>query len=182
MELFAKVGIVVNYFCKKAPSQMFAISVRLCTDFLHLFCVMETMLFLESHVLMSKNYKSFYSQVRLWKIRLSTSKSVFKLIFQQQKSGFGNYLVQVTISPFLTNVPLLYPFLYRKFSDVFRGYRSGTLVENGLIAGDNVMKNQLVFTKFRKFLEISQYLRKKLLAEAVNAIISSSLSNKRSCQ
>ena len=39
-------------------------------------------------------------------------------------------------NPFLTNVPLLYPMKTlenRRFSDVFRGYRSGTFVENGLI-------------------------------------------------
>ena len=38
------------------------------------------------------------------------------------------------VNPFSTNVPFLYPLKIenRKFSDVFRGYRSGTLVENGL--------------------------------------------------
>ena len=38
-------------------------------------------------------------------------------------------------NPFSTNVPLLYPPQTSenlRFSDVFRGYRSGTLVENGL--------------------------------------------------
>ena len=37
-------------------------------------------------------------------------------------------------NPFLTNVSLLYPLKTSEnqlFSDVFRGYRSGTLVENG---------------------------------------------------
>ena len=40
------------------------------------------------------------------------------------------------INPFLTNVPLLYPLKTSensRFSAIFRGYRSGTLVENGLI-------------------------------------------------
>ena len=40
------------------------------------------------------------------------------------------------INQFSTNAPLLYPpktSENRRFSDVFRGYRSGTLVENGLI-------------------------------------------------
>ena len=40
------------------------------------------------------------------------------------------------INQFSTNVPLLYPRKTSKnlsFSDVFRGYRSGTLVENGLM-------------------------------------------------
>ena len=39
------------------------------------------------------------------------------------------------LNPFSTNVPLLYPLKTsenQRFSDVFRGYRSGTLVENGL--------------------------------------------------
>ena len=39
-------------------------------------------------------------------------------------------------NPFSKNVPLLYPLKTsenEKFSDVFRGGRSGTLVENGLI-------------------------------------------------
>ena len=39
------------------------------------------------------------------------------------------------INPFSNNVPLLYPRKTsenRRFSDVFTGYRSGTLVENGL--------------------------------------------------
>ena len=39
------------------------------------------------------------------------------------------------INPFSTNVPLLYPLKTEnlRFSDVFRKYRSETLVENGLI-------------------------------------------------
>ena len=39
------------------------------------------------------------------------------------------------INPFSTNVPLLYPLKTsenRRLFDVFRGYRSETLVENGL--------------------------------------------------
>ena len=44
------------------------------------------------------------------------------------------HIVLFVVNPFSTNVPLLYPLKTsenRKFS-VFRGYRSGTLVENGL--------------------------------------------------
>ena len=40
------------------------------------------------------------------------------------------------VNPFSSNVPLLYPQKTsenRRFSNVLRGYRSGTLVENGLI-------------------------------------------------
>ena len=39
------------------------------------------------------------------------------------------------INPFPTNVPILYALKTSencRFSDVFRGYRSGTLVKNGL--------------------------------------------------
>ena len=39
-------------------------------------------------------------------------------------------------NPFRTNVPLLYPLKTSEklqFPDVFKGYRSGTLVQNGLI-------------------------------------------------
>ena len=46
-------------------------------------------------------------------------------------------------NPFSTNVPLLYPLKtenHRRFSDVFRGYRSGTLAENGLIFSYSKMK------------------------------------------
>ena len=50
--------------------------------------------------------------------------------------GFGWIWQSVLqlIKPFSTNVPLLYPLKTSEnlcFSDVFRGYRSGTLVENG---------------------------------------------------
>ena len=41
----------------------------------------------------------------------------------------------ISIHPFSTNVPLLYPpenIKNLQFSDVFRSYRAGTLVENGL--------------------------------------------------
>ena len=42
----------------------------------------------------------------------------------------------VNLNPFSSNVPLLYPQKTsenQRFSNVLRGYRSGTLVENGLI-------------------------------------------------
>ena len=43
--------------------------------------------------------------------------------------------VMIAVNPFSTNVPPLYPLLYLqhlRFSDIFRGYKSRTLVENGL--------------------------------------------------
>ena len=49
------------------------------------------------------------------------------------------------INPFSTNVPLLYPLETsenQRFSDIFRGYRSGTLVENDLKDEEDVNKKQ----------------------------------------
>ena len=49
---------------------------------------------------------------------------------------WGSNVAQVLLNPFWTNVPLLYPLTIQKnlrFSDVSRGYRSGKMVENGLI-------------------------------------------------
>ena len=46
-----------------------------------------------------------------------------------------NSISDTEFNPFSTNVPFLHPLNTsenRKFSDVFRGYRSRTLVENGL--------------------------------------------------
>ena len=62
------------------------------------------------------------------------------IIYQGQDEEGGAVYCGIPISnsninPFSTKVPLLYPlktFENRRFSDVFRGYRSGTLVENGL--------------------------------------------------
>ena len=46
----------------------------------------------------------------------------------------------VTFNPFSTNGPLLYPLKTsenRRFSNVYRGYRGGTLVENRLKTDKN---------------------------------------------
>ena len=52
------------------------------------------------------------------------------------KRSYWDYSEQeILFNPFSTNVPLLYPLKTSenlRFSDVFRGYRSGTLVENEL--------------------------------------------------
>ena len=53
------------------------------------------------------------------------------------------------VHPYSTNVPLLYPLKTsekQRFSDVFRGYRSRTLVENGLMLIP-------IFGKVRNFYE-----------------------------
>ena len=62
------------------------------------------------------------------------------IIYQGQDEEGGAVHCGISISssninPFSTKVPLLYPLKTsenRRFLDVFRGYRSGTLVENGL--------------------------------------------------
>ena len=57
---------------------------------------------------------------------------------QDEEGGAGYCGIPISnsnINPFSTKVPLLYhlkTFENRRFFDVFRGYRSGTLVENGL--------------------------------------------------
>ena len=56
-----------------------------------------------------------------------------KVIFSDESTCNEYY----SFNPFSTNFPLLYPLKTSKkfwFSDVFRGYRSGKLVENGLIS------------------------------------------------
>ena len=52
----------------------------------------------------------------------------------------------IMVNPFSTNVPLLYPLKTSenfRFSDVFRGYRSGTLVENGFTT-NKTMCNSII--------------------------------------
>ena len=52
-------------------------------------------------------------------------------------SNFHKNVSWPPINPFLTNAPLLYSLKTSenlRFSDIFRGYGSGTLVEYGLIA------------------------------------------------
>ena len=55
-----------------------------------------------------------------------------------------NVISAIDFNLFSSNVPLLYPLKTSetpppRFSDVFRKYRSGTLVENGLILPQGVM-------------------------------------------
>ena len=51
----------------------------------------------------------------------------------KETSAVSKFL-HISLNPFSTNVPLLYPLKTEnlRFSDVFRGYRSGTLVGNRL--------------------------------------------------
>ena len=69
------------------------------------------------------------------------SKRVQKFWIKNQSAN--NYTATFTINPFSINVPLLYPLKTsenRGFSYVFRGYRSGTLVENGLYENQGTVK------------------------------------------
>ena len=71
----------------------------------------------------SKNSFSPITEIELNKSFFRNRVSIF------QKQGLSIF------NPFSTNVPYLYPLKTsenRRFSDIFRGYRSGTLVENGL--------------------------------------------------
>ena len=69
-----------------------------------------------------------------------TPENFYELLFGCSTTNFGplsrGQLYSPDINPFSTNVPSLYPLKTsknRRFSEGFRGYRSGTLVENGLI-------------------------------------------------
>ena len=61
-------------------------------------------------------------------------------------------------NPFLTNVPLLYPLKTSenlRFCDDFRGYRGGTLVENGLTRSFKDPSANKYMLKF-KFVQIKK--------------------------
>ena len=68
-----------------------------------------------------------------WKIRLNITNNTRDNLKQiSQRCGWRNFK---WLNLFSTNVPLLYPQKTSenlRFSDILRGYRSGTLVENGL--------------------------------------------------
>ena len=70
----------------------------------------------------SKNSFSPITEIGLNKSFFRNRVSIF------QKQGLSIF------NPFSTSVPYLYPLKTenRRFSDIFRGHRSGTLVENGL--------------------------------------------------
>ena len=62
---------------------------------------------------------------------------IVTLAFNELKSlnHFKDFSRLILLNPFSTNVPLIHPLKISenfRFSDVFRGYRNGTLVENGL--------------------------------------------------
>ena len=74
---------------------------------------------------------------KIWRARLETR--LFILLPTKSKN---HVWLKGNLNPFSTNVPLLYPLKtenHWRFS-VFRGYRSGTLAENGLIFSYSKMK------------------------------------------
>ena len=87
-----------------------------------------------------------------------------QLLFQNENFYFTTILQLskrswplVAINPFPTNVPLLYPLRTSKnlrFSDIFRGYKSGTLAENGLIKSISMFTGVLQNSCFYKFYQI----------------------------
>ena len=85
--------------------------------------------------------KYFY----FWLCKYFSEISTFTLhISQQQKVICTAQKMKFLINPFSNNVPCLYPQKPEnwRFSDVFRRYRSRTLVENGLrISSVNVTKS-----------------------------------------
>ena len=94
---------------------------------------------------MSQSHGNFFSQEKcnmlwnFWKEKRPSLGKVFKnknsnsnfLKFEKAARQVKLKLLQwnYLLNPFSTNVPLLYAL---RFSDVSRGYRSGTLIENGL--------------------------------------------------
>ena len=69
------------------------------------------------------------------------------------------FYTSALLNPFSTNVPLLYPLKtsenLRWFSDVFRGYRSWTLTENGLNSQSAGVTNNVVLVVFAGFFSFS---------------------------
>ena len=127
--------------------------------------------FSEKHLHNSKN--KYYKNLLL-KLRLTYYTERHQVsIFDQSSNKFCRLHSQICstlvedqtipirfilfFNPFSTNAPLLYPLKTSKnhrFSEVFRGYRSGTLVENGLI-------NTFVYTGMKLECEKEKYPSKE---------------------
>ena len=72
----------------------------------------------------------------------------------------------IDFNPFSTNVPLLYTLKTsenRMFSDIFRRYRSGTLVGKGLKAHSQVWDNLLQLRSLSKMMKNTFYFTSKTL-------------------
>ena len=80
---------------------------------------------------------------QLWKVKLievfccTKRKYTVKFLYLDILLAVKMIVKVIQINPFSTNVPLLYPLEISeniRFSAIYKGNRSGTLVENGLIA------------------------------------------------
>ena len=77
-------------------------------------------------------FSSFFQGIKVFSIKLFWWCTLTKM---RSQNILQNAVLWNRLNPFSTNVPLLYPLKTSEnlwFSDVFRGYGSGTLVENGL--------------------------------------------------
>ena len=71
----------------------------------------------------------------------------------------GNGLRGFTVNPFLTNVPVLYPLKSFGFLMFSRGYRSGTLVENG-----SILQIEGFSETISHFIKIAAPYKKKIIS------------------
>ena len=109
----------------------------------------------------------FITKLYAWKDICNQTVFVANIFFTIQFNPKKYPSTLQTFNPFSTNVPLLYPLKTsknRRFSDVFRGYRSGTLVENDLI---KLNKQPLIarFGQLYKILTIQKFSRKIYLPD-----------------
>ena len=77
----------------------------------------------------------FWKRLPRKKLHIVLSSQFEKVTFQKYIAEFWIVISNQMINPFSTNVPLLHSLKTsenRRCSDIFRGYRSGTLVENVL--------------------------------------------------
>ena len=107
----------------------------------------------------------------LWKIFNSITKCSSNIVNENHRLSAVNSVgivnqnfckllhTKMLINPFSTNVPLLYPLQTsenRRSSDVFKGYSSGTLVENGLIYFTRLFK--FISSKSCKIMESTEIM------------------------
>ena len=88
--------------------------------------------------------------------KYGTEKFVFEHALHSEKEDekYGEIhlfvYTMILVNPFLANVPILYPLKTpenQRFSDVFRGYKMGTLARNGLIIKVTVIGQRFKYQK-----------------------------------
>ena len=80
-------------------------------------------------------HKNYHFDVPNWHHHKNSNNMFAWLLTLAIINTFQANILNYSSNPFSTNIPLLYPLKRSenlRFSDVFRGYRSGTFVENGL--------------------------------------------------